>query len=321
MRDKVRLLFGFLIIILGVCVYLYPAYRDKQLSKNTDTIMEQIHEYRETLSKENESPGEAVKESQNETDEKPEESQQKKAYDSLYEEMQAYNDRIMEEGQQLVDAWSYAQPPVGFTSPLEGNAVGCIRIPDMNVELPLYIGATNEHMAAGAVVLSETSMPIGGEDTNCVIAGHRGYQGAPYFRDIELLKEGSLVIIENPWETLTYEAVEIEIVDPGDMESILIQPGKDMVTLLTCHPYMSGGKYRYIVYCERTENVQDEENKGKGETDGFIEKEQAHTEEKLSAANFFSESTNLIYLEHVLRIAIPVLLIILAIFVFKRKKR
>ena len=40
------------------------------------------------------------------------------------------------EGQQLVDAWSYAQPPVGFTSPLEGNAVGCIRIPDMNVELP-----------------------------------------------------------------------------------------------------------------------------------------------------------------------------------------
>ena len=40
MRDKVRLLFGFLIIILGVCVYLYPAYRDKQLSKNTDTIMD-----------------------------------------------------------------------------------------------------------------------------------------------------------------------------------------------------------------------------------------------------------------------------------------
>jgi sortase A len=57
----------------------------------------------------------------------------------------------------------------------------------MNVELPLYWGATSEHLAAGAAVLGQTSIPIGGVNTNSVIAGHRGYQGAPYFREIENL--------------------------------------------------------------------------------------------------------------------------------------
>ena len=34
-----------------------------------------------------------------------------------------------------------------------------------------------------------------------------------------------------------------------------------MVTLLTCHPYRSGGKYRYIVYCVRENENQTEEIK------------------------------------------------------------
>jgi sortase A len=46
---------------------------------------------------------------------------------------------------------------------------------------------------------------------------------------------------------------EIRIVHPdtNTIGSILIQPGKDMVTLMTCHPPNTGGKYRYLVYCER----------------------------------------------------------------------
>ena len=44
---------------------------------------------------------------------------------------------------------------------------------------------------------------------------------------------------------------EMRIVHPDTIGSILIQPGKDMVTLMTCHPPNTGGKYRYLVYCER----------------------------------------------------------------------
>ena len=99
--------------------------------------------------------------------------------------------------------------------------------------------------------MGQTSLPLGKLDSNCVIAAHRGYQGIPYFRDIEELKTGDLVIIRNPWERLRYKVTKIKVIDQYDTDKILIQKGKDMITLLTCHPYRGHGKYRYLVYCER----------------------------------------------------------------------
>ena len=84
-----------------------------------------------------------------------------------------------------------------------------------------------------------------------VVAAHRGYRGIPYFRDIEQLKTGDQVIIRNPWERLDYRVTKIKVIDPYDMDKILIQKEKDMVTLLTCHPYRGHGRYRYVVYCMR----------------------------------------------------------------------
>ena len=69
--------------------------------------------------------------------------------------------------------------------------------------------------------------------------------------DIELLEAGDLVYITNLWGTLTYRVTEIQIINPNEIDAILIRPGKDMITLLTCHPYGSGGLYRYLVFCER----------------------------------------------------------------------
>ncbi len=47
----------------------------------------------------------------------------------------------------------------------------------------------------------------------------------------------------------------MRIVYPDNVDAILIQPGKDMLTLMTCHTYASGGKSRYLVYCERAEKT------------------------------------------------------------------
>ena len=99
--------------------------------------------------------------------------------------------------------------------------------------------------------MGQTSLPVGQKDSNCVIAAHRGYRGIPYFRDIEQLKTGDQVIIRNPWERLDYRVTKIKVIDPYDMDKILIQKGKDMVTLITCHPYRGHGRYRYVVYCMR----------------------------------------------------------------------
>ena len=125
--------------------------------------------------------------------------------------------------------------------------------------MPLFLGASNQHMADGAAVLSETSIPIGGANTNSVIAGHRGYGGASYFRYITDLTVGDTVVITNLWETLTYEVVETKIIDPHEVEEILIQSDRDMITLLTCHPYASGGKQRYVIYSERMTETEETE--------------------------------------------------------------
>ena len=117
--------------------------------------------------------------------------------------------------------------------------------------LSLYLGATYQHMADGAALLSQTSIPMGGTNTNCIIAGHRGWGGASYFRYIDQLQPGDEVIITNLWEELHYEVSEIQIIQPNEVEKILIQPGRELITLLTCHPYASGGRQRYLVICER----------------------------------------------------------------------
>lgn len=181
----------------------------------------------------------------------------------LYEQMTAYNEQIFTEKQKnLCDPWSYEQSSFDLEEyDIRDGAAAVISIPDMGAELPVYLGATAENMARGAVQLGQTSLPVGGENTNCVIAAHRGYKGIPMFREIERLRIGDPVIIHNFWGTLNYEVSEIEVIDPPDIDKVLIRPGEDMVTLLTCHPYTQNTK-RYAVFCTRTDVSADTQTDG-----------------------------------------------------------
>lgn len=178
-----------------------------------------------------------------------------KAYPELWDAMTAYNTAIYAEGQSgLSDPSAYETPTFDLTDyGLEDEIFGVISIPTLELEMPLYLGATYQHMADGAAHLSQTSIPIGGENTNAVIAGHRGWRGASYFRYITELQPGDEVIITNLWDTLTYKVAETQIIWPYEVDQILIQENRDLITLLTCHPYASGGKQRYLVICERAE--------------------------------------------------------------------
>lgn len=180
----------------------------------------------------------------------PEESRQ---YPELWDSMTAYNHQIYADGQSaLSEAGAYQAALFSLTDyGLPNETFGVISIPKLNLEMPLYLGATDENMAKGAAVLSGTSVPIGGANANAVIAGHRGWGGAAYFRYITDLAVGDEVVITNLWERLRYRVVGTKIIEPHEIENILIQPGRDIVTLLTCHPYASGGKQRYLVYCQR----------------------------------------------------------------------
>ena len=186
----------------------------------------------------------------------PTESEETRDYPELWADMVRYNEAIYTQGQTgLSCEYDYQKPSFTLTQyGLADEVFGVISIPAMELEMPIFLGATEQHMAEGAAHLSQTSLPIGGTNTNSVIAGHRGYNGASYFRYIDKLKVGDAVYITNLWERLTYRVCEIKIIDPHDVTEILIQPGRELLTLLTCHPYASGGRQRYVVYCERVES-------------------------------------------------------------------
>ena len=241
-----------ILLVLLICLaFASAAFAVKPLidgAEKSIEVKQAVEEYRETIAEIRE---EAEKAEENEEQHEP------IPYAQLYEDMQFYNRQLYLFKQNKLDSKSaYEQSQFTLTEyGLPDEKFGVITIPKMDLEMPLFLGASEANMAAGAAVLSQTSIPLGGNNTNAVIAGHRGYSGYPYFKEIELLEVGDEVTITNIWGTLTYVVTEIKIINPNDVNAILIQKGKDMITLLTCHPYASGGKYRYLVFCERVEDA------------------------------------------------------------------
>ncbi|MBR4700975.1 MAG: class C sortase [Oscillospiraceae bacterium] len=180
--------------------------------------------------------------------------EQEPPFPELLAAMEAYNAQIYEDRQAgLADPWCYSASVIDLSEyGFDADApVGVLTIPKMEFEEPVFLGASMDHLSRGAAQLSISSMPIGGVNTNCVLAGHRGWKGALHFRHIELLELGDQVILTNLWEELHYTVAEIKVIQPWQAEQLLIQEGRDLLTLITCHPYGSGGKYRYVVVCER----------------------------------------------------------------------
>ena len=244
---NVLILLMLMLFIAGLGILLYPfiqgAMVDRQISMNAQAFLED---------KDAQTQSHAIIVPDSTEGTEPEVALPNK-YPELYLAMQDYNTQIWEEKQSgLCDPWSYEQPSFDLTEyGISDEVFGVISIPVLQLEMPIFLGATSQHMADGAAHLSQTSLPVGGNNTNCVIAGHRGYNGASYFRYITDLQVGDTVTITNLWETISYTVTSTDIIEPTDVSKILIQENREMLTLLTCHPYASGGRQRYVVYCER----------------------------------------------------------------------
>lgn len=256
MKNIKKYVMGVLFLLTGLLLFFYPDYKEWKNHKSVEAIMEGIETIQEEENHQNipeNTPEETEEMKTNKEDDADEDPQP--VLQELYEELKNYNIRLVTEGQHITDVWSFQQTPVNLAKWNQGSdAIGCLEIPDINLSMPLFIGATEKNMALGAVVLSETSMPVGGENTNCVIAGHRGWSGSPYFRDIDKLKGGSLVYLITPWEKMAYKVTGSEIIHETDCSILNIRQGKDMVTLFSCYPYMAiGTSYRLAIFCERTE--------------------------------------------------------------------
>lgn len=171
--------------------------------------------------------------------------------DPFYQAAKAYNESLLGSGQEAMTSRAaveqFALSALDYGSC--ENIIGTIQIPRMEIELGLYLGANSENMAKGAAIFGMTSLPLGQESENVAIAGHRGWRGAPMFREIQKLQIDDPIYVTTPWQTLVYRVCEIRIVTPEDNSWCKIQQGRTLISLMTCHPY--GQNYqRYIVFAE-----------------------------------------------------------------------
>ena len=247
MRSRIAMTLSLLVFLVGCLVSLLPFFNELMY---LEQIKATVSEFQSDL--EHRSPTVAIQQ--------PGDMESSEyipsIYQALWSDIQEYNRQLYKSGQEGIQGLSSLEKACFKLSDygINSEVFGVLAIPALDLEMPIYLGASGQNMALGAAQLGQTSVPVGGNNTNTVIAGHRGWNGADYFRYITDLVPGDRITITNLWEKLEYTVVETRIISPNDVDAIKIQPGKDMVTLFTCHPYASGGRQRYLVFCERFKN-------------------------------------------------------------------
>ena len=237
MARRIRQWIGFLIMLAGLGLLAGPFLLGIRGEKLQEQVVDSFYQ---ELKKED-TVSEKLPETQTLMPEEPQ--------DAFYQAAKAYNESLLRDGQETMssraDVEQFALSALDYGA--AENIIGTIQIPRMEIELGLYLGANAENMAKGAAIFGMTSLPLGRESENVAIAGHRGWQGTPMFREIQKLQMDDPIYLTTPWQTLVYRVCEIRIVSPEDSSWCKIQKGESLITLMTCHPY--GQNYqRYIVF-------------------------------------------------------------------------
>lgn len=159
--------------------------------------------------------------------------------------------------QRLAEAGSaayreYLDTLTGFPAGLMGR----IRIPEIEVDLPIYHGTTEDVLLEGVGHLYGTSLPVGGPGSHSVLTAHSGLASAVLFTNLSHLRIGDTWTVDVSGEQLTYRVVTIEAVLPHETESLAPTPGADLMTLVTCTP-VGLNTHRLLVTGERIPNPPD----------------------------------------------------------------
>lgn len=156
----------------------------------------------------------------------------------------------------ILDPWLDAQRPgtaqyQDYLSQLNLNDVmATIKIPSIDVNLPIYHGTETATLDKGIGHLFGTALPVGGESTHTVLTGHTGLGNATMFDQLTSVKMGDVFYIETAGRHLKYQVTDIRVVLPTETESLNKVEGKDLATLITCTPY-GINTHRLLVTGER----------------------------------------------------------------------
>ena len=214
-------------LFVGVCGLLYPSVSQYWNSKTQTRAVENYQEILNSLKQED--------------------------YDVFFQEADRYNVELSELKNPLLN---YRQLD-GYNEILNinGNGImGYVSIPKLGVEIPIYHGISAEVLNVACGHLEGTSLPVGGENTHCVLSAHRGLPHAKLFTDLDKLEVGDTFMLTVLNHTLTYQVDQIKVVRPDEIDDVQLVAGKDLCTLLTCTPY-GINSHRLLVRGTRIENA------------------------------------------------------------------
>ena len=231
MRNKIIGTFAVLLLMAGLLIFNYPTISTLYNQLHQGTVMA---EYDEGLAK-----------------------MEQEELGAYRQEAVEYNERLAGSGAVIQDAFTQGdagEDPeyAGILDMEESGVMGAVEIPGINVYLHIYHGTTADVLNIGAGHLMGTSVPVGGESTHSVLTGHRGLPTAELFTDLDQVREGDVFYIHILKETLAYQVYDIETVLPEQVDSLSIQEGRDLVTLVTCTPY-GINSHRLLIHAERTD--------------------------------------------------------------------
>ena len=134
---------------------------------------------------------------------------------------------------------------------LSGSGImGYVKIPKIQVELPIYHGTGSDSLERGTGHLLGSSLPVGGESVHTIITGHSGMASQKMFTDLEQLEIGDVFYLHVLDAVLAYQVYFKEPVVPHDSSRLGIVQGKDLCTLITCYP-TGVNTHRLLVQGER----------------------------------------------------------------------
>ena len=243
-------IFGILIIIFGFGMILYPWISNWSFQHRADTQVGSYQKKVENIPK----------------DETEDMLKAADRYNELLSESQVtLTDPFLESKEQQEEKLTY-----NSIMNVDGKGmIGSVEIPKISVNLPILHGTDALTLENGIGHLKGSSFPVGGKSTHSVLTGHTGLNKAKLFTDLTELKVKDLFFIHVAGRDLAYEVCDIVVVKPEEISKLLIVPGEDLVTLVTCTPY-GVNSHRLFVTGKRTtysKQVYDEEtNKNKADS-------------------------------------------------------
>ena len=254
MRYKILAVVALILVTVSLSLFAYPNVSKQVIQKKNDEIIEQFDEITDDVQdgdREEAIEDGVINEDGYLIDDNGEIVSDypvvfQKDLDRLYQDSVAYNEALKDRQDLDVDFSDAALDLTDYG--IYDVVYGYINAPAIGLNVPIYLGASDGNMAWGGSHLMNTSLPLGGESSNTVIAGHTGYFGMVVFDYIPSLDIGDTVSVTTYYDTLNYRVISKKEITATETNDIYIVKGKDLLTLITCARM---GKSRYEVVCER----------------------------------------------------------------------